>query len=125
MPSVEQSVKAQYAKRFDRDDWPLFKETEEALLREAAYIKTADMVFSRRRKLLARNSRKRLLIGIGVELLLKAVYLKNGYCINKRKDNKSAKGFPFTLEHAATIPMDDAGSYSLGPLVAQIASVVH
>jgi len=124
MPSVEQLVKEQYAKLFDVDDWPLFKETAEAFLREAAHIKTTDMQFWPTQKLLARNSRKRLLIGIGVELLLKSVYLKNGYSINKRQEDKSARGFPFTQEHAATIAMDDADSYSFEPLVANITGIL-
>jgi hypothetical protein len=59
MPSVEQLVKDQYAKLFSVGDWPLFKEAAEALLQEAAHIKTVDMGFSTTRKLLARNSRKR------------------------------------------------------------------
>jgi len=124
MPSVEQLVKDQYAKLFGVADWPLFKETAEALLREAAHIKPADMQFSPSKKLLARNSRKRLLIGIGIELLLKSIYLKNGYCINKRQEDKTARGFPFSQEHAATIAMDEADSYSLGPLVANITRIL-
>ncbi len=124
MPSVEQIVKAQYAKLFEQDDWTLFKETAEALLREAAYIKTPDMSFVPNRKLLARNSRKRLLIGIGIELLLKAVYLKNGYSINKRQQDKSTKGFPFTIEHARSIEMDLSDSYTLTALVDKVADVI-
>ena len=74
-PSVEQSVKAQYATVFCGTDWPRFKRMADALLREAAFIKTSDMRFTTSEKLLARNSRKRLLIGVGTELLLKAIYL--------------------------------------------------
>ena len=124
VPSLEQSIKNQYAKLFGVNDWPLFKEAAEAILKEAAHIKTTDMHFARR-KLLARNSRKRLLIGIGVELLLKSVYLKNGYAINKRQGDGSARDFPFTLEHAATIPMDHADTFTLGTLVGRINQVIR
>jgi hypothetical protein len=123
MPSVEQTIKNQYAKLFAVNDWPLFKEAAEGLLKEAAHIKTADMQFARR-KLLARNSRKRLLIGIGVELLLKSVYLKNGYAINKRQGDGSARDFPFTLAHASTIAMDEADTFTLGTLVGRITEVI-
>lgn len=94
MPNIEQSVKSQFAKVFTVADWPLFKKMAEANLREAATLLKADMPIADSLKLLARNSRKRLLIGVGVELLLKAIYLKHGYAINKPLTDRSLK-FPF------------------------------
>jgi hypothetical protein len=125
MPSVEQIIKEQFEKLFEVDDWPLFKETADSLLCEAAHIKTTDMPFATERKLLARNSRKRLLIGIGVELLLKAVYLKNGYSINKRQEDKSTRGFPFTIQHARSIAMELSDSYTLSALVDNLSKVLR
>ncbi len=112
MPSVEQTIKSQYAKVFGQADWCLFKEAAESLPREAAHIKTDDMVFARR-KLLARNSRKRLLTGIATELLLKSVYLKNGYCINKTKEGEHVEVFPLPLDRAANVELDAADTFSL------------
>jgi hypothetical protein len=106
--SLEQSVKSQFEKVFSDSDWLLFKEMAEASLREAAFLKMSD--FDRapdNRKLLARNSRKRLLIGIGTELLRKAIYLKAGYCINKPKVRPACTlKFPFKLAAAANVPLN-------------------
>jgi hypothetical protein len=100
MPTTEQSINAEYAKIFVASDWHLFKRMAEAQFREAAFLKKKDMHINQVLKLLARNSRKRLLIGIGTELLLKAVYLRNGYCINE-PESKGSIAFPFTQEDAS------------------------
>ena len=64
--SLEQSVKSQFERVFLKADWKLFKEMAEASLSEAAFLKRSDFrKISKNRRLLARNSRKRLLIGIG------------------------------------------------------------
>jgi hypothetical protein len=123
MPSLEQTIKSQYAKVFGQADWRLFKEAAESLLREAAHIKTDNMVFARR-KLLARNSRKRLLIGIATELLLKSVYLKNGYCINKAKEGGHVEAFPLPLDRAANVELDAADTFSLNKLLSCFEDVV-
>ena len=81
--SIEQSEKEQFAKIFSKDDWRLFKGFAEIYFEEATRLKRYNMQVSPDIKLLARNIRKRLLIGLGVELLLKAVYLKWGRGINK------------------------------------------
>lgn len=47
MPSIEQTIKEQYEKVFVVADWGLFKQTAEAQLREAAYIRIEDMPFER------------------------------------------------------------------------------
>ncbi len=124
MVSVEQSVKAQYAKVFVVTDWELFKRTAEAQLKEAAYLKNADMHFEPKAKLRARNSRKRLLIGIGVELLLKAVYLKNGYYINKLKKDETAISFPFRLDEVASAALNEADTFPLSKLIDCVTQVV-
>src|SRR5437867_10980106 len=97
MSNIEQSIKAGYAKLFTASDWSLFRQFADSYLREAAYLKKKDMGVTENLKLLARNSRKRMLIGIGTELLLKAAYLKNGYAINK-PPAKSTLVFPFTFK---------------------------
>lgn len=117
-------VRAQYAKVFETLDWVLFKTTADALLEEAVHIKVADMRFEPTNKLLARNSRKRLLIGIGVELLLKATYLKNGFCINKYKDG-TPLGFPLKLIQAQKIKLNPADTVTLGNLIDNIHKIIR
>lgn len=98
MATTEKDVKSQFEKVFAASDWRLFKKFAESNLQEAAALLTSDMVFAGKQKLLARNSRKRLLIGVGVEILLKAICLKHGYAINtpKPKQDNPPK-FPFLL----------------------------
>ena len=76
---MEQSVKAQFEKLFDATDWWLYKTMAELNLKQAAELKKKDMPVPEPYQLVARNSGKRLLLGVGVELLLKSVYLKGDY----------------------------------------------
>jgi hypothetical protein len=121
-----QSVKSQFEKVFSTSDWKLFKEMAEASLSEAAFLKKSD--FTRlpdHRKLLARNSRKRLLIGVGTELLLKAIYLKGGYCINKPRDPSTCTlKFPFTSVAAAGEPLNGTETFMLGQLIDNLKKIV-
>ena len=77
--SKASEVEQQFERQFACTDWKLFKHMADANLSEAAQLKKKDMRRSAVSSLLARNVRKRLLIGIGVELLLKAAFLKAGY----------------------------------------------
>jgi len=87
--SIERTIKDQYAQFFEEDDWSLFKESADYYFETAAKILRKDIQYGRGDlKLLRRNVTKRLYIGIGCELLLKAIYLKNGFCINKLRKNK-------------------------------------
>lgn len=90
-------VEKQFAQRFAATDWVLFKRMADANLSEAAHLRRKDMRPSGISPLLARNVRKRLLIGLGTELLLKAVFLKAGYGINLPR-SKSANKFPSKFE---------------------------
>lgn len=98
--SIEREIKDQYAKLFLEGDWSIFKNTAEYYLETAARILTRDIQYSCDALiLLRRNVQKRLYIGIACELLLKAFYLKNGYCINKVKDKKKPNGsFPSKIK---------------------------
>jgi hypothetical protein len=122
MVSTEQAIKAQFAKVFTKADWVLFKKTAEFNLREAARIRTTDMVIERGMKLLARNARKRLLIGVGTELLLKAIYLRHEYAINKLATNGQA-AFPFTFAQAAGPLLADK-TFMLNDLISQLPRVI-
>lgn len=94
-------VEQQFARPFVQDDWKLFKVTADSYLQEAARLKRQHMPRYGINTLLSRNIRKRLLIGLGTELLLKALYLKHGYAINEAP--AGGRPFPSTFaEHGAT-----------------------
>ena len=125
MVSTEQTVKDQFAKVFASSDWRLFKEIADINLAEAAVLKKASFNnVPAKLRLLVRNSRKRLLIGIGVELVIKSVYLKAGYAINKPKDSKAGPKMPFLL---ADTPLDQLNSnetYVLSRLIDHLDKVL-
>lgn len=77
----------------------MFKRFADYYLKKAVHLRKRDISIDDELKLLGRNIQKRLFIGIGCELLLKALYLKNGFNINLVKDKKSnMKDFPFLLQ---------------------------
>lgn len=123
MLDIERSVKSQFAKVFTVADWPLFKKMAESNLREATSLLKADMPIESSLKLLARNSRKRLLIGVGVELLLKAIYLKQGYAINRPPKDSPLK-FPFLANDADGVPLADDKTVMLNDLIEKLSIVV-
>jgi hypothetical protein len=125
MPSVEQRVKAEFAKLFRTRDWCLFKKIGEANLREAAYLKKSDMAVEPKLQLLARNCRKRLLIGVGVELLLKAIYLKRGWRINKPQGEAKAPKFPFKTLGADATNLAKDNTFGLNELIQQLPKVLQ
>ena len=93
----------------------------EFYLRQAAFLRKKDLDGPSDLKLLARNSQKRLFIGIGIELLLKAVYLKNGYAINKPCD--STLKLPFTFQQAHKAQLKDDDTFTLNQLIDQFGKV--
>jgi len=124
MVSIEQSVKSQFAKVFAASDWCLFKKVAESNLSEAAKLLKRDMPIEGSFKLLARNSRKRLLIGVGVELLLKAIYLKHGYMINKPPNGSPLK-FPFSAQDAVGVQLVADQTFMLNDLIENLFKVVQ
>ena len=123
MATIEESIKSQFAKVFTYDDWRLFKKMAEANLSEAAKLLKVDMPVEKALQLLARNSRKRLLIGIGVELLLKAIYLKNGYVINRPPQGSPLK-FPFLAKDAKGVQLADDKTVMLNDLIEKLSMIV-
>ncbi len=78
---------------------------------------------ARNLRLLARNIDKRLLIGIGTELLLKAVYLKHGFSVNKlAKRTTGAPKFPFTFQQVQGIKQAADKTYMLNDLIQKLSS---
>lgn len=120
MPSIEQITKQQFAKVFAVTDWRLFKVAAEYYLKTAAFIRTRDIDAQKSHRLLIRNSQKRLFIGIGVELLLKAVYLKHGYLINRGKELRA----PLTVQQAEGVSLDDDKTFMLNDLIEHLGKVL-
>ncbi|SRR5260221_641991 len=116
--SLEQTVKAQFARLFTQTDWALFKQMAEFYLQSAVALKIADINAPPGLGLLARNSQKRLHIGVGVELLVKAFYLRRGYQINKVDDRVAdVPPIPYRFDDVANTPLREGDSFTLGPLL--------
>lgn len=124
MASIEQLVKSQFARVFTAADWRLFKKVAESNLNEAARLRKADVLIESSLRLLVRNSRKRLLIGVGVELLLKAIYLKQGFMINKPPMG-SALRFPFLAQDIAGVQLVADQTFMLNDLIENLSKVVR
>lgn len=125
MPSIERSVKQQFARVFTASDWRLFKRMAEFYLRQAAFLRTSHLNVPADLKLVARNSQKRLFIGVGVELLLKAVYLKRGYVINKPQPGKATPKLLSTFAQTKGLPLAEDRTFTLDELIAQLRKVVQ
>jgi hypothetical protein len=81
--SIESKIKSQYAKFARKNHWLLYKNGADYYLHTASLLMIKDIkATEENKKLLFRNITKRLYLGIGCELLLKALYLKRGYHLN-------------------------------------------
>jgi hypothetical protein len=117
MPSLESTVKSTFAKYFVESDWKLFKSTADYYFRRSSQLKRADIDLSGTNALLIRNIQKRLFLGIGAELLLKAFFLKEGYLINKPKNNKVHGGVIHLLNSIPDADLHQDDTFSFGNLV--------
>ncbi|MBL7135883.1 MAG: hypothetical protein ISS81_04730 [Candidatus Marinimicrobia bacterium] len=124
--SIEREIKDQYAKFFLEEDWLIFKSTAEYYLETAAKILKKDIQYeSDGLKLWRRNVQKRLYIGIACELLLKACYLKNGYCTNKVKDGKKLNiKFPFKIKDVNKDYLRDDDTFSFNDLMKKLDYII-
>ena len=123
--SIERKVKDQFAKFFEECDWKTFKKAADYFFETSAYLLIKDIKFGPEQyKLLRRNMAKRLYIGIGSELLLKAVYLKNGYCINKPKNGIIKQNlYPFKLAKINRQDFKDDDTLTLNQLIEKLTVV--
>ncbi|MGN6402327.1 MAG: hypothetical protein ACTHMD_17845 [Flavisolibacter sp.] len=122
MPSIEKEIKRQYAKVFKKSDWQSFKLIAEYYLAKAAILKRKDIEVGDTFKLLIRNIQKRLFLGIGCELLVKACYLKHGYIINKPKDK--TKGTVIKSSSIKGSELEAEDTFTLSPLIDNLKKVV-
>ena len=123
--SIERTVKDQYAKFFEQSDWNLFKKSADYYFETSAKILRKDIQYGDENlKLLRRNVTKRLFIGIGCELLLKAIYLKNGFCINKAKKGKKLQSpYPYKIADIAKTDFMDDNTLSLNQLIEKLFNI--
>jgi len=124
--SIEQEIKDQYAKFFEKSDWNTFKTAAEYYLENAARVLTNDIKYETKAfKLLRRNVQKRLYIGIACELLLKSLYLKNGYCINKpKRDRKISEQYPYRLSQINKDDFDITDTFTFNNLMQGIYKIL-
>ena len=73
-------------------------------------------------QLVRRNVIKRLFIGIGCELLLKAIYLNNGFCINKPK-KKLEGAYPYKIVNISKNDFKDDDTLSFNQLIDKLFTI--
>jgi hypothetical protein len=122
----EAEVKAQFARVFVSGDWSRFKRMAEFYLRRAVYLQKRDMDVSQDLQLLARNCVKRLFIGVGMELLVKSVYLHRGFSINMLEPptQPGVPSVPFTFQQVAGFTQSADRTYKFDVLIPKLAGVL-
>lgn len=125
--SIEPQIKEQFSKIFDKLDWAPFKLMADYYFENAAKILKKDINIREPFKLMERNIQKRLFIGIGTELILKSVFLKNEYCINRVKEKETPKFKKPTkfssIKDLKTLNPSD--TFNLGVLIDNISEVIN
>jgi len=124
--SEEAKVKAEFARLFVSSDSSRFKRMGEFYLQRAVFLKKADVGAPKDLQLLARNSLKRLFIGIGAELLVKAVYLERSFSINELEPSgqAGAPAFPFTFYQVGGFTQAQDRTFKFDRLISHLAAVL-
>jgi hypothetical protein len=113
--SIEQEIKSQYAKVLRKEDSETFKHIASYYFETAAKLKKKDINIEKGLKLLARNIQKRLFIGVGAELLLKALYLDNGFCVNKSINKRYNR--PVNFEEIKPEDINEKDTFTIVQLI--------
>lgn len=119
--SIEQNIKSQFEKVFEQNDWRTFKSVAEYYFKKAATLKTRD-IESHNNQRLIRNIQKRLFLGVGGELLVKAYFLKNGYYINRPAD-REIKSKLIEFNQLKTTEMDKGDTFSFNDLLSNLNKI--
>ena len=118
-------IRHQYARVLEPAEWKQFKSVAEYYFETAAKLKKQDIDSIETMKLLLRNSQKRLFLGIGCELLLKSIYLKNGYCINKIKNAENIPNLPTNKYSSLRLEHVDANNtFTLSILIDHLKNIL-
>jgi len=120
---TEQRIKSQFSKVFKTSDYVPFKQTADYYLKVAATIKRENIEAPDVLKLWFRNVQKRLFIGIATEMLLKAIFLKNDFNINKSKKKKRIN-FPEKIKNLNESDLTPTDTYTLGQLIGELKKVI-
>lgn len=121
--TIEQKIKKQFSKIFDQSDNVPFKQTGDYYFKVAATLKKKNIEVSNGLKLWFRNVQKRLYIGIATELILKALYLKNDFNIN-RPNRKIKITFPEKINNLNNADLNPSDTYSLSQLIDKLDSII-
>lgn len=128
MSQIVNEVKAQFALVLSFSDWEHLLEVADYHFEEAAKLKKRDIRYSGK-QLLIRNSMKRLHIGIGAELALKAAFLKKGVCVNKFAAGKRPEGYEnnpiHRLEDLDMELITPKDTFTMGRLIDKYAQVME
>jgi hypothetical protein len=126
MTDIVTETKKQFARIFETTDWNHLLDVADYHFQEAAHLKTRNIRFTDK-QLLIRNSMKRLHLGVGVELALKAAYLKKGICVNKFKGNKPPEGLENSPIHKLSeldrAALNSNDTFTMDSLINKLASV--
>ncbi|MEW8074180.1 MAG: hypothetical protein AB2826_27625 [Candidatus Thiodiazotropha sp.] len=125
--SLESEIKTQYEEFFRPDDWSTFKCAADYYFENAATVLKKDIQHNDNNlKLLFRNIQKRLYIGIACEFLLKAIFLKNGYVINKRVNANTPQGkYPFIAADVDPNYFDKSNTLTFNDLLQKLFKVIE
>lgn len=124
MTEVVNEVKDQFARILRQEDWAHLLEVAEYHFETAAKLRKKNIRYGNK-KLLLRNSMKRLHLGIGVELALKSAFLKKGICINKLNDKAGAieKSPIHLLSDLDDSHINQKDTFTLGSLIDKYSQV--
>lgn len=119
--SIEKETKRNFSKIFTQSNWTNFKNIAEYYFDTAAHIKNKDIAAPKKYLLRLRNAQKRLFLGIGSELILKAYYLKQGYSINSWKDGRFRK--PYKIDSILKDELDPTNAITMNQLIQNLNKV--
>jgi len=130
--SIEQKVKSDYVSIFKKSDWELFKLGADKYFESAAELKRKDIASEeiilpnlkkKDARLLLRNKRKRLFIGLGCELLIKAFYLKSGFYINSINNKKGLGSNAFKFSELTDADIDTEKTLKFDLMIAGLGEL--
>jgi len=127
--SIESQIKQQFAKIFTVNDWRIFKLLAEYYLKTASKLRKRNIDIENDFKLLARNAQKRLFIGVGCELLIKAFLLKQGYGVNRcnfqEMKNRSVERpkLPYKIDAVSPDLLIETDTFSFNQVLDQLGKI--
>ena len=122
--TIEQEIKNQFSKVFESVDMIPFKQTADYYFEVAATLKKKNISAPEELKLWFRNTQKRLYIGLATEFILNALYLKNGFNINKPIRGEKMI-FPAKISRLNKAKLNPSDTYTLTQLLEKLNCVIN